>query len=111
MTWLQFLILALACWRLTLLVTTDEGPYGVFSQFRAFLSRKAKQEPAVRKSKVHEGIRCSHCAGQWLALPISAYVIFHASLPQWLALTGDGFLLWNALSACAIIINRIPEKK
>lgn len=47
----------------------------------------------------------------WISLPMAAYAYHHSSLPLWLRTAGDIFLLWNALSAAAILIHRVPEKK
>lgn len=110
MTWLQFLIVCLCCWRITLFIIEDTGPFGVFEWLRAYISRKSRTEPILRKSKAAEGITCSHCVSVYLALPMALYIYFHNSLPGWLAMTGDVFILWNALSGASIIINRIPEK-
>lgn len=111
MNWLHFLILCLACWRLTLFIIEDTGPFGVFERLRAYISRKSRTEPIVRKSKAAEGITCSHCVSVYIALPMAAYAYHHSSLPLWLRIAGDIFLLWNALSAAAILIHRVPEKK
>lgn len=106
-----FLLCSLACLRLAILLSIDTGPAKIFSWFRAFLKRKAKEHPVVRKSDVHKGIECVRCSTQWCALPIALYAYFHSSLPQWLSVTGDVFLLWNALSMAAILWSRaFPAK-
>lgn len=111
MGWLYFLIVSLAVFRLTVLITDDDGPFHMFRHFRAFLSRKARTEPIVRKSKVHEGIRCPRCGSVWIAIPVAAYVMWHHAWPEWLANLGDWFLLMMALSAMAILFHRaFPER-
>lgn len=111
MNWLHFLILCLACWRLSVLFSEDDAPYGLARKLRSWLSRKAASNASVRKTELHKGVRCIRCQSYWWALPMAAYAYHHSSLPLWLRTAGDIFLLWNALSAAAILIHRVPEKK
>lgn len=108
---LTLLIAALATFRLALMISDDDGPYGIFRKFRQFLDREAKKDVHVRKSELHKGVKCQRCSSVWVATPIAAYVYFAGDLPPWLSITGDVFLLMCALSALAILFNRVPEAK
>lgn len=100
------LFYALATYRLALMLSSDTGPWLMFSKLRSWLKREAKKNSAVRASAVHHGITCIRCDSVWVAIPISAYAWFHDKLPAWFAATGDIFLAAMALSAIAIILNR-----
>lgn len=110
MTFLPFLIGGLATFRLAVLLSEDDGPAAIFSKLRSFLKREAKENKTLRASKVHEGITCPRCSSIWVALPIAAYGYFRERSPEWFVATGDVFLLWMALSAMAILFNRIPKQ-
>lgn len=112
MTFLTLTIASLACYRLALLLSEDDGPWGAFRRLRAVLKREAKHNATLRKSEVHKGIECKRCSSIWVAGPIAAYAMVHDQ--EWMAGVvpwGDGFLLAMALSQLAIIFNRaFPER-
>lgn len=89
----------------------DSGPWKLIEKLRSFLKREAKQNPTLRKSAVHEGIECLRCNSIWLAFPIALYGFNRESLAGWIIATGDVFMLWMALSALAILFNRMFPKR
>lgn len=97
--------------RLSVLISTDDGPAKIFSKLRSALKREAKQNPTLRKSDIHHGIDCSRCSSVWVALPIALYGFNRESLDGWIAAAGDVFLSWMALSALAILFNRMFPKR
>jgi sterol desaturase/sphingolipid hydroxylase (fatty acid hydroxylase superfamily) len=99
MSWMQLLIAGLAAFRLTILISKDDGP--------GFIFWKLRQAPKP-KSSLKEGISCPFCVSIWFAAPISAYELIHK--PAWLTHCGDFFLLWMALSGIAIILNQAFTK-
>src|SRR5688500_16390419 len=111
--WLTLLIYGLACFRLSVMLGEDSGPYRLFTKLRSKLKREAKQHPAVRKSAVHEGIECLRCNSVWFGLPLTLYWFGRALdvLDDRVVLAGDAFLLWMALSALAILFNRMFPKR
>lgn len=111
MTWLHLFISGLATFRLAVLLSEDDGPAAMFSRFRAFLKREAKEHKTLRATKVHEGIACPRCSSAWVSLPVAAYGYFRDRTPEWFMATGDVFLIWMALSALAILFNRVPKQK
>lgn len=100
----------LAAYRLALLLSDDSGPWRMFSKFRSLLKREEKHNKALRKSAVASGVECIRCNSIWVAAPVAAYAYYHEKLPQWFAATGNIFLLCMALSALAILLNRIPKR-
>jgi hypothetical protein len=75
MTFLNLTICGLACYRLALLLSEDDGPWGMFRRLRTKLKHEAKHNTALRKSEVHKGIECIRCDSIWVAAPIAAYVM------------------------------------
>lgn len=109
--WLCLIVLFLANFRLSILVSDDTCPFGICEKLRNFFKRKAKTDPLVRKSKQAEGIQCKRCTSVQLAIPMVAWVFLHSSLPVWLMMVGDGFLLAMALSGASIILLRaFPQR-
>lgn len=109
--WLTLFICGLACFRLSVLISIDDGPAKIFLDFRKLLKREAKQHPVLRKSDIHHGIDCSRCSSVWLALPIALYGFNRESFSGWIVAIGDVFLSWMALSAMAILFNRMFPKR
>lgn len=111
MTWLQLTIYGLAAWRMAVLLSEDTGPFHFLSRLRSALKREAKHNKVVRKSDVANGIECVRCNSYWIVAPIAAYVFTSDYLPLWAVAACEAFLLWNALSAVAILVNRaLPAK-
>jgi len=77
----------LACWRITHLVHAEAGPWQVLARLR----------DRARGTMWGEAMACFLCLSIWVALPLAL-------------LTGAGWseraLLWPALSAAAILIER-----
>lgn len=107
--WIELAIYGLACFRLSVLLSEDDGPGHLMLKLRSLLKREAKQHKAVRKTYVHEGIECLRCSSIWIAAPVASYAISRDSYAEWARLVGDGFLLWMALSGIAVLLNRIPK--
>lgn len=96
----EFIVCALAVFRLTLLVSKEDGPAWIFYKLR-------RSVPA--KSSAKEGIHCPWCVAIWMAIPVSAYItvkLAGVDLPEKLVVFGDWFLLMLALSAGGIIVNQ-----
>jgi hypothetical protein len=105
-TILHFLIATLACFRFSVLLADDDGPYGMFRRFRGWLKREAKEKPAVRRSEVHKGVECIRCDSVWFGVLIAIY-----ALCGWRSVWIDGLLLALALSGAAILWNRAFPKR
>lgn len=90
MTLLRTLLAALAVWRLTYLLQAEDGPFDAIEHGRNWL----------RKTWLAGLANCFYCLSLWMAAPF-AFVL----TPSW----QDRLLLWPALSAAAIFLNRISE--
>lgn len=91
-----FLLCALAVYRLSLLISKEDGPAWIFRKLR-------RAVPAHSSAK--KGITCQLCVSVWMAIPVASFQLGHDSLPHWLQITGDWMILMLALSAAAIIVH------
>lgn len=111
MNWLTLLIAALACYRLSVMLSDDSGPYRFIAKFRSFLKREEKHNKALKKSAVATGIGCKRCSSVWVAFPIALYAHNHSNWIGWWSNAIDILMLCMALSALAILLNRaLPPK-
>lgn len=93
MTFLDLLIYSLACFRLSLLLTVEDGP--------AFIFRKLRNVPP-QKSSLHKGIRCQWCAGIWMSIVVMACHFYRATIP-WI----EPLFIWPlAVAAVSIVVNQ-----
>ena len=84
-SWLALALSVAAVWRLTHLLHTEDGPWGVLARLRAWAER-------VGLAGVFQ---CFYCLSMWTALPFACWL-------------GEGWAeratFWLALSAGAILI-------
>lgn len=99
--WLWFLIYVLAVFRLSLMISKENGPAWMFWHLR--------QAPS-KKSSLHEGIQCQWCVSLWMASLIGNFVWLKRYLPGEVIYWIDGCIFVLALSAGAIIINQTFTK-
>lgn len=110
LSWQELLVDGLACFRLSVMLSSDSGPWKVFTLLRAGLKREAKHNAVVRKSDVAHGAECLRCNSVWFAAPIAAWSLFGHG-PYWLRFCVELFLLAMALSAAAILFQRMFPKR
>jgi hypothetical protein len=97
LTFLEFLIAALATYRISLLFTKEAGPARMFSKLR--------RVPA-RKSATAEWLSCIFCFSMTASAVVLA-LLWWAGLRQHPA---QWFILWCSLSAVAVIVNQTFTK-
>jgi hypothetical protein len=89
---MAFVLAGLAVYRLSRMLTDEEGPFAVFSKVRALF-------PPV--GWLGRGLECSMCVSVWIALPVAL----------WLDWAGNWWLTWLALSAVTVIIRKWEVKR
>lgn len=96
----EFLVLALAVYRLALMVTKEAGPGWVFKRLRGLVRRKAPKE-----SHMDEGISCQFCMSMQIAIVVATTAHF-----WWDTSTYQIGAYALALSATAIMCNQVFTK-
>ena len=87
---LKIALAALAVWRLTHLLNAEDGPFRVFDRFRS----------GMRRIGLGGLVDCFYCLSLWMAAPFALWLA-----RGWM----EQAVLWLALSAIAILINRCME--
>jgi hypothetical protein len=97
---LEFVVLALATWRVTSLLVWEDGPFEVFARLRHGLGvRYNESNVAYGTNWLAKGVVCPACASVWFGIGWAiAYVLWE---PSWL------IALPFALSAVAMIFERL----
>lgn len=88
---LEFILGTLAVWRFTHLIAAEDGPFKLI----AWIRQKAGQ------GFWGTLLDCFYCLSFWIAIP---FAIFMGG-SRW-----QRFLLWPALSAAAILLNRVIDR-
>lgn len=109
LTWLHLFVYGLACYRLAIMLSEDDGPWGMFRRLRAALKKEARTNTTLRRSEVHKGVDCVRCDSIWIATPIAIFAYHRDRMDGWFPATADIVLLVMAISAMAILWNRIPK--
>lgn len=89
---LILLLASLAVYRLSRMLSDEEGPFMVFSKVRGL----AKPDTWIGR-----GLECIMCLSVWVALPIALYIDLTWTWP----------LTWLALSAVTVILRKWEQKR
>lgn len=89
---MTFILASLAVYRLSRMLTDEEGPLSVFTKMRGL----AKPDTWIGR-----GLECIMCMSGWVALPIALYVDWTWTAP----------LTWLALSAVTVLIRKWEQKR
>jgi hypothetical protein len=100
MTWLSFTLYSLAVFRLSLMISKEDGPAWIFRSMRSLVSRKAP-----KSTHLDEGIKCQWCASIWMAALFVACRHFFIN-SYFFQLS----VILLALSGAAIVINQAFTK-
>jgi hypothetical protein len=94
--WLILLISALATYRLSLMLSSEEGPLAIFARIRR------KVPP---KTNPGRGIRCFICWSVWIAAAVTLYLL-------WLGMITKEILplYWFAVSGAAVLVHEICSR-
>ena len=81
----------LVLWRITHLISDEEGPFGIFAALRRFAGN----------GFAGQLLDCFYCLSIWFAAPLA--FIAGETWPQ-------RFLLWPAFSAAACLLERVTQR-
>lgn len=94
---LLFVLACFACFRLSELITVDDGPGDVLLKARAWLGAYDLGEDGKPKTSLGRGVVCPYCIGIWLAFGFAFAVmpdpIDWRLLLWWLAIAGGAAFL------------------
>jgi hypothetical protein len=100
--WARFIVAALAVWRVTHLLASEDGPWDVIARMRA----------ALGDSIVGRLMDCFGCLSLWISIPF-AFVVsrdLKDDLLIWWALSGSAYLLERATADPLVTDPLIIEK-
>lgn len=92
-----FALAALAVYRVSRMLTDEEGPFMVFTKVRGL---------AEPDTWVGRGLECIMCVSVWIALPFTVMLTVLGYADVWL-----WPLTWLALSAVTVIIRKWEQKR
>ncbi len=98
MNWLDLAAVSLATWRVSSVITSEEGPFNVFKRFREWLGIKHHDDGTVSNvpTKVFAKLFCClWCLSIWVA-PVVYVIYLYCPVLVWIF----------AISCIAIIIDR-----
>lgn len=96
MNWLIFLVSALAAYRLSLMLSSEEGPLSIFARMRR------KVPP---KTNPGRGIRCFFCWSIWIAAAVTLYLLWLGMITKEISP-----LYWLAVSGAAVVVHCLVER-
>jgi hypothetical protein len=96
MNWFIFLISALATYRLSLMLSSEEGPLAIFARLRR------KVPP---KTNPGRGIRCSFCWSVWIAAVVTLYLLWLGTITKEISP-----VYWFAISGASILVHQICNR-
>ncbi len=99
---LEFIIFALATWRLASLLAAESGPYDVFARLRAWAGVEyTPDERVIANTELARGLVCVWCNSVWIGAGWAlAWYLWPGS--WWLAAP-------LALSAAAVLVQKAVE--
>ena len=94
---LNLLIAVLITYRVSQLITIDEGPFSLFLKLRIKAGAYRLKADGQPETSLGRGIVCVHCVGVYVALPVAFLVngFDWYTLVYWLAIAGGSSFLWS----------------
>ena len=101
---LEFILLVLATWRITSLVSLEDGPWDILAKFRYIVGVRYDEysQPTIFKNTFAKGIVCVWCVSVWFAF-IGAF------LSPYTANVLSFIENWFAISALVILFNEFTN--
>lgn len=100
---MNYLILALATYRLSYLIAHEDGPFNLILRFRRLIGVDTNQHGLDYGKNIFAiGWICVYCNSIWIGAALTATYFYWGEIITWL-------MLPFALSASAIIVNRYTD--
>lgn len=100
--WMRFVLAVLATWRITHLLTSEDGPADMIVKIRMWLGH----------GFAGRLMDCFYCLSLWMAFPFTFFVLRHGVaevIVTWLSVSGAACLLERLLQGAALIPPAVPE--
>jgi hypothetical protein len=97
---LRLIILILVVFRITLMITTENGPAWVFKYFRRSVKRRAP-----KATHMDEGITCQWCMSMWVGAVAAVDEYLFAGNAVY-----ETIILALALSGAVVILSKLVTK-
>jgi len=94
---IRLTLASFAVYRLSQLITIDNGPFFVFKQLRGWTKKLSVENDLF--SSLAEGISCVYCTGIWMA-------VLCGIIAMWPTVAGDLFLITFSLAGVQTILQR-----
>ena len=101
---IHFVILGLAVWRISRLLSSERGPYALLEKIRHLCGVRYTDHGVTTRSELSKLISCPDCNSVWLGAIASVLYIILGIAIVWIALP-------FALSAFAIIVGSLVDKQ
>lgn len=88
---IEFVISTLAVWRLSYLLSQEDGPFDVVIKLRKLLGH----------GFLGSLLDCFYCLSLWISIPLAAWIS-----DDW----AEGIITWLALSGAACILFNVSER-
>ena len=101
---ISLLVLALATWRVSSLVSTERGPYAMFEKYRQWMGIYYTPDGTLIEPRTESGrlLACPWCNSVWFGTLASILYYTFGEPIVWIAMP-------LALSAAAIIVGKVVE--
>lgn len=93
---IAILLAILATYRVSFLITSEEGPFGLAQLFRSAFNRAP--------GWMRNGVNCVFCASFWLALIPALYLAW-----VWSLTLPDAALLWLGIAGGVVVVARMAR--
>lgn len=91
---MQFIILSIALWRLTMLIVHDSLPFELGDKFRDKIGVNYDDfGEQVATNQLAQLFTCVWCMGIWISLPFALYFYRENFFIYWLALSGSMLII------------------
>lgn len=87
-SWLLVALAILGTYRVGNMLTTEEGPFGLFEKFRNLF---------LTEGWLARGVRCFYCVSFWVALPLA--ILLATSLREFC-------VLWPGIAGGALVVEK-----
>ncbi len=99
---LHLIILSLATWRLSILLSAEDGPYKIFNKLRIRIGIHYIGERVNTRTELAELFSCTWCLSIWIGAIASVAYYYLREPIVWIVLP-------LAMSAAAIIVGKFAE--